>query len=281
MAKITAEIMEGAEESDLESFIVKACGIDLRAYHKDKRILTRKIFEARFDKIMEVVDKRASRRKTFLVLGYFILFTGSFLPEVLRAKIIDASKWKHEKRSWEKQFVRERKFYLKDLREKIRAHSPGLKLHLVRLKNINDLDFTHGVIGLNQFWEYVESGRYQKVKHINLDGSNLSTIPAPIFDFTSLQTLSLDNNNIHNIPCLIRNLTSLKKLFLDGNQLSTFPLEIVELESLEVLSLDSNQFKILPPFITSLKSLKELYLKNNYITKTPTLLQGNKILTVL
>ena len=281
MAKISAEIMEGDEESDLESFIVKACGIDLRAYHKDKHILTRKIFEARFDKIMEVVDKRASRRKTFLVLGYFILFTGSFLPEVLRAKIIDASKWKHEKGTWDEKFVRERKFYLKDFREKIRAHKPGVKLHLVHLKNINDEDFTDGVIGLDQFWDCVESNRYLSIKHINLDSSNLATIPTQIFDFASLKTLSLENNKIRNIPKLIQNLTSLEKLFLDGNELSTFPLEIVKLESLEILILSNNQFKVLPPYITSLKSLKEVYLKNNYIAKIPTLLQRGKILTIL
>ena len=281
MAKITAEIMEGDEESDLESFIVKACGIDLRAFHKDRRILTRKIFETNFDKIMEVIEKRSSRRATYLVLGYFILFTGCFLPEDLKFKIIDASRWEHEKGSWDERFVRERKFYLKDFREKIRAHKPGVKLHLVYLKNVHDEDFSDGVIGLDQFWDCVESGRSKSIKHINLDSSNLAKIPTPIFDFTSLETLSLENNNIQTIPRLIRNLTLLKKLFLDGNQISTFPLEIVELESLEVLSLDNNQFKVIPPFVAKFRSLRELYLKNNFITETPTLLHDNKILIIL
>lgn len=281
MAKVTAEIMEGDEESDLESFFVKACGIDLRAYHKDRRILTKEIFEANFDNIMEIVEKRASSRKTYLVLGYFILITGAFLPEGLRTKIVDASKWEHEKGYWDGRFVRKRKFYLKDLREKVKAHRPGVKLHLVHLKNANDEDFTHGVIGLDQFWDCVDSGRITSKRHINLDSCGLTTIPEPIFMLDSLETLSLDNNNIRNISHLVRNLISLKRLCLDGNQLRILPVEIANLESLEVLSLERNRFKELPSFITGLRSLKKIYLRNNFINNIPLYLQKSEIFTLL
>lgn len=266
MAKVTAEIMEGDDESDLESYFIKACDIDLRAYHKDRRILTREIFETSFDNIMEIVEKRAFYRETYLVLGYFILLTGAFLPEDLRAKIIDASKWEHEKGYWDERLIRERKFYLKDLREKIRAHKPGVKLHLVYLKNTNDEDFTNGVIGLDQFWDYVDSGKISSRKHINLDSCDLTAIPDPILKSNSLESLSLDYNKIEQIPKSIAKLSTLKRLYLNGNFLRTLPEEISDLSSLEILFLEENQLENLPTSIKNLKSLK-IFLRNNFMTK--------------
>ncbi|HEC37115.1 hypothetical protein LCGC14_1446290 [marine sediment metagenome] len=266
MAKITAELMEGDEESDLEAFFVKASGVDLRAFHQDRRVLTREIFEARFDKIMEVVEKRASRRTTFLVLGYFILLTGSFLPEDLRFKIIEATKWEHERDSWDTRFVRKRKFYLRDLREKIRAHRPGVKLHLVHLKNGNDEDFTNGIIGLDQFWDCVESGNVFSKKHINLDSCGLTSIPKPIFKLDFLESLSLDYNDIRNVPQSIDKLTSLKRLYLNSNFLKILPETIGNLLNLEILFLEENQLENLPNSFKNLKYLK-IFLRNNLMTK--------------
>ncbi len=277
MAKLTAEIMEGDEESDLASFFIKACGINLKDYHNDDRVLTRDIFEDSFDKIMKIVERRSSRRKTYLVLGYFILLTGSVLPDDLTTKIIDASKWEHEKGLWDKRFVRERKFYLKDLRDKIRAHKPGVKLHLVRLKNTNDEDFIHGVIGLDQFWDYVDSGKICSVKHINLDSCGLSSIPEPIFGLKDLESLSLDHNRLRHIPKLIANLTSLKKLYLDDNHLQELTDAIGNLSNLEILFLEKNKLKTLPASIKNLTSLKVIYLRNNLITIIPTYLNSSLV----
>jgi len=203
------------------------------------------------------------------------------LPDDLRSKIIKASKWEHERGLWDDRFVRERKFYLKDLRDKIRAHKSGVELHLVRLKNTNDEDFTHGVIGLDQFWDYVDSGEIRSVKHINLDSCNLTEIPTPIFELKSLETLSLDNNKLSKILPRVRDLISLRKLFLDGNQLKNLPIDVIHLDSLEVLSLERNYFNAVPLFITKLKSLKKLYLRNNFISEIPKYLQKNQIITVV
>lgn len=226
---------------------------------------------------MKVVEKRTSRRKTYLVLGYFILFTGSDLPDGLRTKIIDSSKWKHEKGLWDQSFVRKRKFYLKDLRDKIRAHRPSVKLHLVHLKNIDDEDFNHGTIGLDQFWDYVESGRIYSVRHINLDSCGLSAIPEPIFGLKNLESLSLDHNKLRCIPKLIANLTSLKKLYLDDNHLQVLPDVIGNLTNLQILFLEKNNLKMLPASIKNLKSLKEIYLRNNLITVIPTYLDSSLV----
>jgi len=269
MAKLTAEIIEGDEESDLISFFIKACGISLRDFHNDSRVLTKEIFEANFDKVLDIVETRSSSRKTYLILGYLILLTGSHLPADLRSKIIEATKWEYEKGLWDERFIRERKFYLRDLRDKIRAHKPGVKLHLVYLKNAHDENFTHGVIGLNQFWDYVDSGKINTVKHINLDSCNLTEIPNPIFELRSLETLSLDNNKLHVISYHIGELYSLKKLFLDGNQLTTLPDTIGNLLKLEILFLERNLLENLPVSIKNLRSIKEIFLRNNLITDIP------------
>jgi len=281
MAKLTAEIIEGDEESDLISFFIKACGISLRDFHNDSRILTKEIFEANFDKVLDIVETRSSSRKTYLILGYLILLTGSHLPADLRSKIIEATKWEYEKGLWDERFIRERKFYLRDLRDKIRAHKPGVKLHLVYLKNAHDENFTHGVIGLNQFWDYVDSGKINTVKHINLDSCNLTEIPNPIFELRSLETLSLDNNKLNEISHHIGELYSLKKLFLDGNQLKTIPKNMIQLDSLEILSLERNYFKSVPTFVSKLKSLKKLYLRNNFISEIPEFLQKKHIIVLV
>ena len=230
---------------------------------------------------MEIVENRSSRRKVYLVLGYFVLLTGSFLPDDLRTKIIDAANWGHEKGLWEEKFIRERKFYLKDLQNKIRAHKPGVILHLVRLKNANDEDFTEGVIGIDQFWDYIDSGRIYSIKRINLDSCNLTEIPTPVFDLKLLETFSFENNKLSKIPPRIGDLRSLKRLYLNRNQLKTLPTNLIHLESLEVLSLEKNFFKALPSFIIELKSLKKLYLRNNFIFEIPNFLQKYQIITVV
>ncbi len=255
MAKLTAGIMEGDEESDIEAFFVNACGLNLKDYHKDNRILTRKDFEDNFDKVMGVVEERSSRRETYIVLGYFILLTGSYLPDDLKSKIIDALKWEHEEGLWDEKFIRERKFYLKDFRDKIHAHKPGVELHLVNLKNTNDEDFNYGVIGLDQFWDFVESGKISCKKHLNLDSCGLNAIPDPIFKLNSLESLSLDYNRIDHIPQSIEKLSSLKRLYLSGNFLKTLPEAISNLPTLEILFLDENQFENLPTTIKNLESL--------------------------
>ena len=79
---------------------------------------------------MQVVERRSSRRKTYLILGYLILLTGARLPKDLKAKVIDAASWEYEKGLWEENFIRERRFYLNDFREKIQNHKAGQSTRL-------------------------------------------------------------------------------------------------------------------------------------------------------
>ncbi len=277
MAKLTAEILEGDEESDLASFFIKACGLNYRDFLDDDRILTKDIFEKNFKNIMQVVERRSSRRKTYLILGYFILLTGARLPNDLKVKIIDAANWEHEEGLWEEMLIQERRFYLSNLKEKIQTHRVGQSTRLVSLKNVNNEDFNLGVIGLNQFRAAVKTGKIHSLKHINLDCCNLTSIPEPIFELGQLETLSLEYNEIKEIPESICKLKSLERLFLSGNQLRALPSSLGELDSLRILFLEENKIETIPDSIIHLKSLKEVFLRKNNFTKFPEILRGSHI----
>lgn len=281
MAKLTAEIMEGDEESDLEYLFVTTCGLNYNEYLNDDRILTRSLVEDNYDKIMEIVKTRSTRRVTFLVLGYLFLLTGANLSNTLKYKIIDSTKWEHEKDLWNQNLINERKFYLKDLEDKIRNHKAGQITRLVKLKNINDEDFNQGIIGITQFLDFLHSEDLNSVKHINLDSCNLSNIPDAIFDLKSLETLSLDNNNLDFIPDSIGDLKSLRKLFIEGNRIEEIPDSIGKLNQLEDLFMARNNLIVVPTSLACLKNLKILDLENNKLSSIPASLGNLKKLNLI
>lgn len=217
------------------------------------------------NKILEIVKERASRRATYFAFGYFTLLTGSTLPAHIRPLILDAARWEHEENSWlNKKLAIERKFYLEDFRQKIRDHRSGRPTRLVFLKNGSE-DITHGVVGIDKFWDYVISKEIFSVKHINLDCCDLTEIPQPIFDLVDLETLSLGRNKLTKISDQICNLSSLKELHLDWNHITKIPNSLERLNSLSILSLTNNKIKQVPDFLKRLDSLEGLYLEDNLI----------------
>lgn len=269
MAKLSAAITEGDEESDIASFFMDIFGLDYIDVMRDYRILTREIWEKNLEKILKLVKERSFSRISYLIFGYFTLLVGADLPSYLRPAILDAADWKHEENRWsDSDFVLERKFYLDDFQKKIRNYRPGKPVHLVRLKNFED-DLKYGALGLDQFWEYVNSKKIFSVKHVNLDSSDLVEIPEPIYDVENLKTLSLEHNQIKELPTEISKLDSLKKIFLGDNEIKELPEEIGKLSSLEELDLNDNQITQLPESIGNLSSLKYLFLSNNELTELP------------
>jgi len=274
MARLGPEIMDDDEECDVASFFMEACGLDYGDFIANEKILTREIWEINLEKVLEIVEERASRRATYFVFGYFTLFTGSRLPAHIRPLILDAAKWEYEEGSWlNKEFAIERKFYLEDFRQKIRDHRPGKSIRLIFLKNGSE-DITYGVVGLDKFWEYVISKKIFDVKHVNLDGCNLTEIPEPIFELVNLKTLSLERNHLIRILDLIGNLSSLERLDLCWNLITEIPNSIGELKSLKSLSLSHNKIDRLPSALKDLDSLEYLYLRDNNIAHFPAILKN-------
>jgi len=128
MGKDTPFIMEGDDEADIEISLIKACGINYENYAEDESILTREIFEAHFDILLEKVN-RMNHYIGYLIFGSLILKTGSKLPEELREKIFEAADWKNDRKDWRdasEDFLELRKEILIDFQEKIKNHKPGV-----------------------------------------------------------------------------------------------------------------------------------------------------------
>ena len=263
MGKQGAEIMEGDDESDIASFFADVCGVD------SEFDITRELWEEKLDQLVDLVKERSVRNTVYLIFGYFTLKLGATLPAHLRPKILEAANRENDRYDWfEEEYAKLREFYLKDFQQKVRNHKPGIVTHLIFLKNRYE-DLTHGVIGLDQFWEYIFSKKIFSVKHVNLDSCDLEEIPTPIFDLVNLETLSLEHNQIKEIPPEIGKLTSLKNLYLDDNLITNLPESFCKLSSLKTLYLVKNKLINLPKTISNLTSLEGLYLNDNELKELP------------
>ncbi len=281
MARGSAQILVDDEEIDLATFMLDACGIDYTDFYLDERILTRENFEKNFKFLKKMIDSRSFRRAPYFVFGYFILITGSRMPEDLRSEILEAAKWEHEDGIWANYFVPERKICLKDFREKIKTHRPNLKFRPVKLKYFGNLNLSEAIFGVKDFKNALKSGEIDKIRHIKLDGWNLKTIPEEIYELKKLESLSLEFNQITNIPIDISELQSLKYLNLEYNEITTLPSSLLNLSSLTYLNLNHNLFKHIPESIIRLPSIEVLGLDYNFISSIPESIEDMKSLKTL
>ena len=125
MGKDTPWITEGDGEADIQIDLVEVCGIGYEAFAEDESILTKEIFEKHFPQILRLIN---SDYLSLLIFGALILRTGSFLPDKVRKKIMEAADWKNEKERWkyaDAEFIKSRKEILIDFRQKISNHKRG------------------------------------------------------------------------------------------------------------------------------------------------------------
>ncbi|MBA7541508.1 hypothetical protein ES705_33822 [subsurface metagenome] len=119
-------IMGGDDQADIESYIVTICGLDYEEYLMDKKILTQSVFESHLVDIIDFIENSAYSRIAYQVLGYFILKTGSMLPDNIKIKIIESSMWEDELDVWEEHLQKSRKFHLDAFRNSIISHRRGV-----------------------------------------------------------------------------------------------------------------------------------------------------------
>jgi len=276
MARIDVDILLDDEEADVAGFMLEACGIDSRDFFHNERVLTRENFKKNYDILEKMVQVRHFIRAPYFVIGYFALLTGARISEELRQGILEAAKWEHEEGYWtDEGFALKRRIYLDDFREKIQIHKAGQKLHTASFK-YSEEDFMNSkvVVGINQFKDYCDHGKIQDIKHINLDGWGLTSLPQEVFELTNLKSLSLEFNELTEIPDEISNLVSLRHLHLDYNSLKTLPESIGRLSSLKSLSIIHNDISYLPESLKDLKSLKYIYVRGTNINQTPKFLRA-------
>lgn len=290
MARIDVDILLDDEEADVAGFMLEACGIDSPDFLHNERVLTRENFEKNYDVLEKMVQVRQPKnpdyivgineagRAPYFVIGYFALLTGGRISEELRQGILEAVKWEHEEGYWSDEgFALKRRRYLEAFQEKIQIHKPGQKLHAARFK-YHEKSFIESnvVIGINQFQDYCDFGKIQEIKHVNLDGWNLKSIPEEVFELRDLKSLSLEFNQLTEIPDEISNLTSLTRLYLNYNSLKRLPESIGKLLSLKSLNIIHNDISNLPESIQDLKNLKYISVRGTKITQVPKFLKAVK-----
>jgi len=247
-----------------ERWIVEGfCDLEYDDYIIDKRILTQKMLEQNLDEIIRWIEKVKSQFDdppeyalwissleaidiAYQILALLLLETGSYVPEVVKEKVLKSTDWEFDKQwDWDENALKIRKFYINEFREKILRHEPGKKEKFIYLNVHSDKEFDEMCIGLTMLNEYIESGKIKHISHVNLDCQNLTEIPSSVLVLTHIKKLSLDNNNI-----------------------GVLPQNIDTLENLEHLSLLNNKIKELPPAFKNLKNLDELRLYGNPVLNT-------------
>ena len=85
---------------------------------------------------------------------------------------------------------------------------------------------------------------------LNLDKSELYTIPNALLNLKNLHRLSLYSKKIYELPESFGQLQNLSSLDLSDNQLKDLPASFGQLQNLSVLVLENNQLKELPAWYT-------------------------------
>jgi len=123
---------------------------------------------------------------------------------------------------------------------------------------------------------------YKFLKKISLIKCQLSYIPDPLYDLTSLETINLNKNQINYISPNIKNLANLTDLYLSYNFIKIIPENIGECTKLKNLCISNNLIEDIPKNIGNLKNLKFLYIDNNQLSCLPSELTNcNNLLYIL
>lgn len=266
----------GDDSADVEMEIVETCNIDLDDYFADERVLTREKFHEHFDEILDFVEVRSPdfpeyNNIAWHVLGAFILKLGASLPSDVKESIITSTNWEVDKKiQWPNNWVEQRRFYLKDLREKIINHKTGASTYLSHLMITDDKDLRKCCIGINNLKKMHKTEMGNKIEQVYLGSANLLSIPEEIYDFPSLGVLSLEGNCIQSIPSQLKSLKYLNHLFLEHNRIKTIPEFIMKMSGLKSINLSYNSISEIPPFLKKgVKPKFEISLYNNEIKDFP------------
>ncbi|MHA1426268.1 MAG: leucine-rich repeat domain-containing protein [Candidatus Helarchaeota archaeon] len=112
-------------------------------------------------------------------------------------------------------------------------------------------------------------GNLQVLRILFLNNNDLTKLPESIGNLRSLQTLALGENKLIELPKSIGKLGALRELILNNNRLTTLPNSFGDLISLEELNLEHNRLKSLPESFGKLKSLQILDFSHNQLPTLP------------
>ena len=107
------------------------------------------------------------------------------------------------------------------------------------------------------------------LRHLHLNGLELTSIPEPVGKLSGLERLSLYRNRLTALPLWLTGMGSLQALTLGENELENLPEEICHLRSLSEFSVYRNRLSRLPGALTTLLNLEELGLHENRLVDLP------------
>jgi Leucine-rich repeat (LRR) protein len=173
-------------------------------------------------------------------------------------EIIDIQKNDQEKRVWKLRIIEER--------TKHRITTAAME----QMQNFPDL--THLQIQQRNKQPLLAAiGKAKNLKHLDTNGSEISSLPSSIGELQNLKELRLDyTRDLSGLPEEIGNLTNLIKLNLNGSSISSIPRSIGKLRNLKELLLDyTDNLSGLPEEIGNLTNLIELNLNGSSISSIP------------
>lgn len=135
-----------------------------------------------------------------------------------------------------------------------------------------DRDSLHlGSLGLTELPEsLLESiGEPERIRTLNLEGNNLSSLPKSILRLTKLETLNISRNQLSVLPEFIGQLTHLYYFNVSSNHLSTLPRATGQLAQLRRLHLHLNHFRQFPESVCALLHLEHLSFSGNPLAQIP------------
>ncbi len=111
-----------------------------------------------------------------------------------------------------------------------------------------------------------------------VESAIMDSMPAPLFEVSTMKTLVLANCQIQAIPDTLTNMSNLEVLVLDFNKLSVVPRQIYKCKKLFYLSLKKNNITKIPDTICLLKNLGTLDLRENPIASDKNAIEELRIL---
>ena len=101
--------------------------------------------------------------------------------------------------------------------------------------------------------------RVKAITHLEIDRSNLETVPKEIEYFSSLTLINLSNNRLLFLPKELARLP-LQCLWISNNKLSDLPIEQGSFSHLSELHIEGNEFASLPPSLLNIPHLYQLFI---------------------
>ncbi|MFW9873639.1 MAG: hypothetical protein ACFFG0_11080 [Candidatus Thorarchaeota archaeon] len=194
MAFLNPTIMGGDFQIDVESEILSIFNVSYVDYFDNDRRMNATTLEENLDLVVTQVRNHVSHL-AYHVLGFIIIRSGVKVSRGLKDEILSFIDWELDKKvGWGGDWVEARKFYLEDLRNKLKSHKVGISRDLIDLKLSRFFNFGTISAGLDQLNRNFRVENFDTIEHINLDTRNLLEFPEQVLSLISLKTLSLEHN---------------------------------------------------------------------------------------